>query len=512
MHDCVLQTDTMPVDNSPTTEIDGWSATLHGWAMREMAPWRLRGVNRIDAERFCEKLNVEHSWAAAYRFANGDASLVPRGDGRARAPGHERRAELYSNFFKEVARILPPAFETTILVNLDDQCWEDFEFPIFCFQKRRGAVNPLVPDIDFLGGAFYEGPLFSDQLLYRDKSSTAVFTGGTSGGLITEAVARTLSLPRLRAANFFQDSDRVDFRLPAITQAAVPAARKILENMPFCCKPRVEWPEQLRHKFIISMDGNGATCSRVVVALRSNSVLLKYDSDEVLYYFGALQPWVHYVPVTTDSDVEAIMDMELLDPEFFRAIAESGRRFASTYLSRVAVYEYTKALLTFYANSLSGAQPRSFPQSDAPLRDRAGETLALAIAHLPGFGDVPPDREGWAGRRGSGRPMEGFSMTAPVDLAHHISYQAVLENGDLGPLTRVGEYCGTKGKGQPIFGFLVRLDDAAAGDLEAVYEAQFLDGQKVGPISGPELCRAPSNAPVEAFRVGLRSKVQRAQP
>ena len=181
-----------------------------------------------------------------------------------------------------------------------------------------------------------------------------MFSGSTTGGHITPSIARALSLPRLRAAGYFQGKERVDFRLPNIVQAG-PEAQAILETMPFCRKPLLDWKEQLQRRFILSIDGNGATCSRVVIALLSNSVLLKYDSDNIMYYFEGLQRWVHFVPVTDDSDVENIIDMEASESALFKQIAASGRRFVLTHLNRAAVLEYTRQLLTLYGESFSSS-------------------------------------------------------------------------------------------------------------------------------------------------------------
>ena len=62
---------------------------------------------------------------------------------------------------------------------------------------------------------------------------------------------------------------------------------------------------------------------------------------------------MHFVPVTDDSDVENIIDMEACEPALFKQIAANGRRFVSTYLNRAAVLEYTKQLLTLYGESFS---------------------------------------------------------------------------------------------------------------------------------------------------------------
>ncbi len=334
--------------------VDAATATLHGWAMREMAPW-LKGVSRVEA--FFDHLNTNTDWAVLYQFNNGEVSLRPKPADLRTHTAYSERGISYLQFFRAVAETLPKNFRATLCMTLNDEVADGFGAPIFCFQKKRGHQNPLLPDIEFLTNDFYRDPSFIDTIPYEKKNARAVFSGSTSGGYITAAVARTLALPRLRAAGYFQGNERVDFRLPNIVHAT-PEAQALLEKMPFCRKPRLDWKEQLQRKFVLSIDGHGATCSRVVIALLSNSVLLKYNSDNILFYFDGIQQWVHYVPITDDDDVESIIDMEARDPALFKQVAAAGRRFVRTYLSRSAVLEYTKMLLMLYGQSFSDTRGR----------------------------------------------------------------------------------------------------------------------------------------------------------
>jgi hypothetical protein len=336
---------------APEIETD---ASLQAWAMREVAPWQLNPVPRAEAEANFARLNDTHHLMALYCFAGGKVTLAPKPPAAAHDTGIAHRAELYLAYFQSVAELLPPGFETNICMGLGDVLPVPPTMPLFCFQKERAARSLLMPDIDFLVQHFYDDPSLIDANPYLQKSATAVFAGGTTGGMIDVEAARNLSTPRLRAAGYFNGNKRVDFRLPGITQTVTPEAQATLEAQPFCQKPRLPWPQQFRNRFVISIDGNGATCSRVVIALQSNSVLLKYHSDHVLYYFGALQPWLHYVPVSADSDIEKILDLEARDPAFFEQVAAAGRRFARTYLSRPATQRYTAALLQLYAASFAG--------------------------------------------------------------------------------------------------------------------------------------------------------------
>ncbi|HEX4111545.1 MAG TPA: glycosyl transferase family 90 [Stellaceae bacterium] len=246
-----------------------------------------------------------------------------------------------------------PNHHLRLIFNLKDYV-EDFgQWPVFSFQKPIGSNNILVPDIDFLVCRFYEKDLppgARDLRDYKSKDTHATFVGSTTGRPIIDAHAvRALSIPRLRAANFFRESAIVDFRLPRIVQCESATVEAMIRDANLAGGPRISWEDQLKSKFIISMDGNGATCSRVAVALRSNSALIKYDSPHQLFYFSSLEPWRHFIPVSRDEDVPAIVEQECRDPGHFASIAEQSKVFAMEQLSRKNIYAYMAALIRGYA-------------------------------------------------------------------------------------------------------------------------------------------------------------------
>jgi hypothetical protein len=272
----------------------------------------------------------------------------------------------------------------------------------------------------------------------------------------------------------------------------------------------LRWKDQFERRFILSMDGNGATCSRVVIALMSNSVLLKYHSDNVLYYFDGMQPWIHYVPVMEDRDVQATIDLEAREPTSFARIAAAGQKFASTYLSRSAIVEYTRALLLLYADSLSIDQGAVNGVSESLPRTETTVGPALdGMAHISNLGDVRIDEDGWLGRRGSGNAIEGFTLNLSGGAQYTgLSYQTLDARGDLsGPMV-AGTFSGTCGKGEPLSGFRLQPEPALAQAYDVMYEAQFIDGSRFGPVIAPAICSASSRMPLEAFRVTFRQAVK----
>ena len=220
--------------------------------------------------------------------------------------------------------------------------------PIFQFQKPNGSSAILLPDIDFLGLDFYHQPGYADKIPYQEKATSAIFVGGTSGQVNTVETVREPVAPRLQAGKHFRGHPDIHFLLTTLSRCQNAEAEQALRDLGFG-GPTVPWSEQFPHKFIISVDGNGATCSRVVIALKSNSALLKYNSPHHLYYFKGLVPWLHYVPIVEHGDIENIIKIERECPGTFASIAEEGRRFAETYINRQRVFQYVAELLTHYA-------------------------------------------------------------------------------------------------------------------------------------------------------------------
>ena len=112
--------------------------------------------------------------------------------------------------------------------------------------------------------------------------------------------------------------------------------------------PRIGWQEQAAHRFILSMDGNGAACSRVALALRWNSVLVKYNSPYLLYYFHGLEPWRHYLPVRRDPDVLDLIAGMAGSADRDAEIADRSTQFARDHLNRRSATTYTAELLERY--------------------------------------------------------------------------------------------------------------------------------------------------------------------
>lgn len=313
------------------------------WVSEQLAPWRDKA---FDFARVIDAEQQRHD-VFIFSFRDGKATFRPKSRP---SPGYEsHRAGLYASFLSEAYRRYCPDREFDVALFTGDEPRIEPDFPLIAFQKPIGSRVILLPDVDFLRYNFYTGDDWIDPVEPVMKSHSAVFVGATTGALtITAEKLRANGIPRIRSAKFFRDNPRVTFKLPTICQVESEEVRKMILEMDLG-KQRIPWSEQFRHMFLLSMDGNGATCSRVVAAMKSNSVLVKYKSNSVLYYFSGMQDRKHFVSIERDDQVEDLLDEFELNPVVFHDIAQRSKEFYDTFLVKESVVEYMGRLLAGYS-------------------------------------------------------------------------------------------------------------------------------------------------------------------
>ncbi len=257
-----------------------------------------------------------------------------------------KRAMLYRTFIEAVLRRATADHCFDLALDVTDLPEDSSELPIFSFQKKRGTHNLLLPDVDFFHSKWYRKE--HDALSYETKTNTACFVGSSTGDWHTVESIRQRVSPRLRMADYFHGHPQVRFQIASAAQCLTDEAKTYLMQQRYFCS-FVSWEEQLRHRFLIVMDGNGATCSRLVKGLMSNSVVIKFNSPHELYYFSALEPGHDHLLVNTEQDLERIVEREATHPGAFKAVAQQGQEFAAKYLTAGSVMDYTALLLQSFA-------------------------------------------------------------------------------------------------------------------------------------------------------------------
>ncbi len=328
---------------------------IAAWRREQIGLWKARRPARDETEAALRAISLRSPSIYLYDFtANGEVVLVDKPQAQEGSSGPDVlriRAEAYARFFNQVVRSRQPRGEGLLALEVADHASTAECAPFFAFQKPRGGSALLMVDVDALIMDFYDDE--QDRKPFADKEARAIFVGSTSGSAHTRASVEALTDTRLRAGVFFREDERVHFRLPMIVQCLEDQAADAIRSLGFGVGPE-SWQDQLRCKILLSFDGNGAACSRVARALKSNSVLMKHDSDSMLYYFSGLKPWLHYVPFHDFADVVTVVQAEIEEPGFLAPIAAQGALFFDRFLSRDASQTYAAGLIEDYFAMLVG--------------------------------------------------------------------------------------------------------------------------------------------------------------
>ena len=477
------------------------------WAVKEATVWLAARPDRGTAYRKFREFNERQDDVVLLTLADGDIEIADKSP-RVTTGVSWRRAEMYAGYLREVARTFCPRLRCELLVDIGDARRRNDSVPVFGFQKPIGYNELLLPDVDFFHFDFYDTyPDLRNDAPFAEKSCSAMFVGASSGGYIDAEVVRTLSLPRLRAAARFRDNPLVSFKVTSLVQYDTEETKRALEEAGFGGNP-VPLEEQFGHKFLISMDGNGATCSRVVIALKSNSVLLKYESPHELYYFPGLQRWTHYIPIYSDDDIIRVVEAERRRPGLFQPIAEAGRRFANTHLTRFSTMRYTAWLLELYNSAFLDAEPHHVPvpaQYPEGIQSGPDGPLAEILVHIQNVGDVRFKPGGWIGDLENPQWIEGLAIeTAPGVPRTDVEYTVVFADGTSSNPSMGGEFAGSRQKTAPIVGFSIGLRGAAEKAHGGSYEGLFMDGSTTGPCPFGSVCvSSGERVPLRALRISF---------
>ena len=203
------------------------------------------------------------------------------------------------------------------------------------------------------------------------------------------------------------------------------------------------------------------------------------------------------------------------EPTMLRVAAGGGDVLVTQYWSAADPTASPPALRLVRLNPEGTAEtppagvvpPGVVPPGGGPHAPFAAPPPAEIVAHIEGVGDVDGKLGDWVGMRGSGRAIEGFSLTPRQGITpDDFEVRAVLGRDWLSPWLPGGSFCGSRGLALPLRGFCLRLRPTAAARFDLASVARFVDGTDAGPIQSDRFCAAPSMAALEAFQIQLRPR------
>jgi hypothetical protein len=188
----------------------------------------------------------------------------------------------------------------------------------------------------------------SGRVVWEEKRPIALWRGGLTdiGQVSGSFVPHFRSCPRFLLCKL---SQHVPLWIDAGLSWVDDAMRSVLERE-HVVKSELSKQEHLAYKYLPCLDGHMCTYPGYQWRLLSGSVTMKQESEQVQWFYGALQPFVHYIPIRNDiSDlVEKVIWARTHDAET-KKIAEEAYRFALSSLLPEDNYLYLYQVLQQYA-------------------------------------------------------------------------------------------------------------------------------------------------------------------
>ncbi len=215
---------------------------------------------------------------------------------------------------------------------------------VLCFSKfKNDRDSILVPDpymICNFGGMLNN---INDEQEWDKKKNKIVFGGTTTGDrnpVKNERISVCLWSLDKRAWTDFYITKVAQMEMSDIN-AKIPNFKEIYHNP-------LSIDDQMKYKFHLAMDGN--TCRFDVWYYKTNNIVMRYDSKEMLWYYPLLQNDVHFIDVNKDN-MQQKMDFYINNPQLSHVMIYNAKKMASTLFRPIVHQMYTINLFESFAHN-----------------------------------------------------------------------------------------------------------------------------------------------------------------
>ena len=298
-----------------------------------------------------EKIASQNIPVYRYRIIDNQIYRKPEQD-------HGGRAALYDKILKRLQRSAPLPTLDFLLCVMDgvpevyvpSRFWiTEHQAPLLCWAKKKDAPSLiLVPDflttresgwhndITILNAQYQSQP-------WEHRLEKAFWRGTASDKTYTPD--NYTQKPRYRISQLsYNHPDLIDARFCKAPEAVSQLLAHLIAG-------HTSLAGHLTYKYLPVLDGWMCTFPGYQWRLLSGSLTLKQESDEIQYFYSALKPYEHYLPIQNDmGDLLAQIEWaKKHDPEC-HAISENARKFAQQNLMPNQIYSYLYWVLNRYAS------------------------------------------------------------------------------------------------------------------------------------------------------------------
>ncbi|XP_031559998.1 protein O-glucosyltransferase 1-like [Actinia tenebrosa] len=263
------------------------------------------------------------------------------------------RCKGVEHFLLEIIDKLP---DMEMIINVRDwpqsPVWNE-PLPVFSFSKTSNEVDIMYPAWTFWEGGPAVWPIYptglgrwdlmrealikkSDEWPWEKKTPKAFFRGSRTSSERDPLVILSREHPDLADAKYTKNQA---WKSDADTLYEAPAKEVPLED-------------HCQHKYLFNFRGVAASF-RYKHLFLCKSLVFHVGDEWLEFFYKALKPWVHYIPVKTDlSDARDLLEFAIANDNVAQQIAERGYTFIKEHLRMPDIRCYWKRLLKKYAKLL----------------------------------------------------------------------------------------------------------------------------------------------------------------
>lgn len=236
--------------------------------------------------------------------------------------------------------------DMTFLISIgDDLSIQGTDFPVMAMCKRRGTTAILFPDFEAFTSGFQVMPGIDLEkqdysMSWKERLNCLIWRGAAVQAGMLDRPERLEISNRVKLC-------RLSERYPHLIDAGFTS--QVTKWTKQWQKPWLPFSDVFAHRYQIWLDGSAAGFSQSGWRLFTGSTVIKPDSPFIQWYFGALVPWKHYIPVKNNLNdlvgtIEYLNKNELLAEE----VAKNSHQFAKGNITLEQNYSYLAEMLRAY--------------------------------------------------------------------------------------------------------------------------------------------------------------------
>ena len=251
-----------------------------------------------------------------------------------------------------------------ILLNKDSNHY-DINIPTFMMSKNLDSKYEkkqlLLPDAHIITNTWNHLtesiPKANIKNTWAQKIDKIFWRGGTTGSsgkhpynlsnfdkldriklvMLSKLYPNLIDAKFTRYADFSQDTDGNN--LKDILETLFPNSKNIIKE-----------EDHLKYKYLISIDGNTCAWVRVPWIMLSNSVLVKQETNNIEWFYPAIKPYIHYVPLKHDlTDIFEKIEWMKENDDTLQEISLNAQNFIKNELMPEHIDAHMAIILNQYA-------------------------------------------------------------------------------------------------------------------------------------------------------------------